>query len=394
MGNHFHSHAYFSKAFVPSLFIQQDLEQSFPACVLLSVWLKKVIELSSPSLAHILFLDACFSLHPGCCVCLGTGSLQQDSIEGQQWDGSETDCLSLPTPKTKQHYCCAHFLNYKNHKGYHSHPSVLRGLQDYISVVIIPGIIMMLAVSMCQAGCEGMWTQKLIPPSLSPAREHPVIPSIPIKGHNAQLGSFCKVSATSWRSQGIARRFHCHPLSCFLPGAYSEVKAKDTCVCMCVCLSICIHMHIYICICVYMCMHLHMCISMCTCIHVCACIFAYVCMCVLERVSMYAKARVGCWCLPWLLFSILFSEQGLSQNLQLLDSMSLVGQWALGIPLFSISPTLRFSCVPPCLMRVENPHSGHHTCMVSFYLSYLLSLIVLCFRGQGLIWSPRLATTS
>lgn len=152
------------------------------------------------------------------------------------------------------------------------------------------------------------------------------------------------------------------------------------------------YLHLYMCVHVYAFAYVYKHVCMHTC--VCACIFAYVCMCVHEHVSMYAKARAGCWCLPWLLFSILFSEQGLSQNLQLLDSMSLVGQWALGIPLFSTSPMLRFRYVPPCLMRVENPHSGHHTCMVSFYLSYLLSLIVLCFRGQGLIWSPRLATTS
>lgn len=51
-------------------------------------------------------------------------------------------------------------------------------------------------------------------------------------------------------------------------------------------------------------------------------------------------------------------------------------------PLFSTSPMLRFSCVPPCLMRVGNPHSGHRTCVVSFFLRYLLSLTLFCMEDR------------
>jgi len=63
MGNRFHCRAYFSKALVPSLFIQQDLEQALPARVLLpvggvGVGLKKATELCGPSLEHTKILSA------------------------------------------------------------------------------------------------------------------------------------------------------------------------------------------------------------------------------------------------------------------------------------------------------------------------------------------------
>ena len=148
-------------------------------------------------------------------------------------------------------------------------------------------------------------------------------------------------------------------------------------------MCVCVYLSVHTCIstCVYVCMPLHICICMYACVH----LYVYMHICVCVCMLLYV-----CKGQSWMSVSSLIAAltelaaPGFQESCWPVSSRD---------PLFSTSPMLRFNCVPPCLMMVGNPHSGHRTCVGEIFSQLFPQSHCLVYEGQGPIWSPRLATT-